>query len=266
MVPLEVLAGMLEYRLHRVADLDRVVAGCASAAQVGVAAVTCRPEHVAVAADQLRGSGVGVSSAVEFHDVPGLPLRADAVIGQAQQLAQAGATDVAIMADAGRAAGSFWSEGATERVGEAGLVGSGRPAGDASSQLGVFAQVVADLVAALEPLGVRVRVHIDDSSMSHEQVSRTAVAAQRAGVWMVQVGTWRQDCAGFAAVQAARDVLDPSVLVKWTNPVRSLPTLLFALGQGVDRFNTEDVPRLLAEARRSAVAGPLTAPVAGLDY
>lgn len=266
-VSVQALAGMLEYRLHRVGEQDLVLAGCGRAKRLGLAAVTCRPEHVAAAAQQLHGSGVGITSAVEFHDEPGRPLRVGTVVGQARQLALAGVSDVAIMADAGRIAGcAGWSAVSAEPIDVRGPAGAGVAAGEASSRLRVFAEVVAELVAALEPWGVRVRVHIDDSAMGEELVARTAVAVQQAGAWMVQVGTWRQDCAGFAAVQAVREVLDRSVLVKWTPPVRSLPTLLFALGQGVDRFNAQDVTRLLAEARRSAMGGPLTVPVAGLDY
>lgn len=262
-LPLNALPRMIEYRLHRVPDRGQVLAGCAQAARLKVAAVSCRPEHVAAAAELLHGSGVGVSSAVEFHDQPGQPLDAQAVIGQAQQLADAGATDVAIMASAGRVCDLDRQAGL---AGSAEAVDANRTTRQASSTLAGFSAVVADLVTALEPMDVRVRVHLDDSSLSHEQVSRAAAAVQQAGAWMVQVGTWRQDGAGFGAVQAAREVLDSSVLLKWTTPVRSLPTLLFAAGHGVDRFNALDVPLLLAEARRSAAAGPLTVPVAGLDY
>jgi deoxyribose-phosphate aldolase len=59
-----------------------------------------------------------------------------------------------------------------------------------------------------------------------------------------------------------RDALGPDVLLKWTQPVRSLETMLLCIAEGVGRFNG-DVRRIMASAQYSARLGPLTVPVPG---
>jgi deoxyribose-phosphate aldolase len=257
---LDALAGLIDYRLHVLTDLDEVLAGAVQARQWGVAAVTCRPEHVAPVAAELAGSDLGVVSAVEFHDAPRLPLRPAALVEEGLRLAEAGATDVGLIADPARAlpveAGRQHAHSPP----------AGAPTGAGAAVLHGFTDLVAALTEGLQPFGTRVRAHIDVTSMTAEQAAHAAQAAHRAGASMVQVGTWRHDFASFPAVQATRRVLGPSVALKWTTPVRSLAMLLFAFGEGVDRFNVDDIGRLLTEARKSAMAGPLLAPVEGLDY
>ena len=62
-----------------------------------------------------------------------------------------------------------------------------------------------------------------------------------------------------------RDALPVAVLLKWTQPVRSVETMLVAMALGVGRFNG-DVPAPLTSTQCSSEFGPLMLPIYGVDF
>ncbi|MGZ4553617.1 MAG: hypothetical protein ACXVXQ_09035 [Mycobacteriaceae bacterium] len=104
------LAARLEHRLHaRDIDDRKLVAGCAFAAESGLGAVLCRPEHVPLAADQLGGSGVQVVTALGFDDASSPLLSPVDLAREANELIGQGATEVALVAAPARFRTPAWT-------------------------------------------------------------------------------------------------------------------------------------------------------------
>lgn len=112
---------------------------------------------------------------------------------------------------------------------------------------------------------VRVRVILDTEELTSQRITMTCAQVVEAGAWMVQGGSWRGPRTGFTQVALMRKALGPDVLLKWTQPVRSLETMLLCVAEGVGRFNG-DVDLLMAAAQRGTELGPLSVPLAGTDY
>jgi len=70
---------------------------------------------------------------------------------------------------------------------------------------------------------------------------------------------------GESYVETIRAALPPEVLVKWTEPIKAVSTMLLCMSLGVDRFNC-DVDQILSDAKRAEWLAPLTIPAKGLDY
>ncbi|WP_457255118.1 hypothetical protein [Pedococcus sp. P5_B7] len=232
------LAAHLDHRLYgQPAVPGATRQGCAKAAQAGFAAVICRPERVAEAARELSGTAVAVVTAVCW-DTPGTThLDTDSMLSQALTLADHGANEVALLAT-------------KERMAPSGAE---------------FERQINALVACMGKRDVRVRVILDTEYLTRHDIATACRQATDAGVWMAQGGSWRGPRTGFTQVEAMRDSLGADVLLKWTQPVRSLQTLLLCIAEGVERFNG-DVDQLMAAARRSAAAGPMIVPLPRTDY
>jgi deoxyribose-phosphate aldolase len=233
------VAAHLDHRLYRLPDVAGATGrGCLDAAQAGFAAVICRPENVGAAARALSGTAVAVATAVCWDTPPTELLDTDGLVGEALALADQGANEVALVAT-------------KVRMG----IGGG----------GEFERQTTALVASMEQRNVRVRVILDTEDLTSPDIVRACRRATDAGVWMVQGGSWRGQRTGFTQVRTMRRALGPDVLLKWTQPVRSLETLLLCVAEGVARFNA-DVGPLMVAARRSAVLGTLNVPLVGTDY
>ena len=211
-------AQRLDHRLHephvQTADLE---AGCRFALENGVAAVTCRPEHVTDVARLLDGSGIGVVTALDVNRPrpPGTP-RHDWT-AEACELAGHGASELAVVATA-----DDLSPGAR----------------------GPFLDGLNRLLTLQDVDRFRVRVHVDAAGVTDEQLAAATRDFGEAGVWMVQVGAWTNQKAAFRSLLLIREALGREVLLKWTTPVPSHQVMLLAIAEGVDRFNG-DVPELL---------------------
>ena len=233
------VAAHLDHRLYQQPDVSGTTGqGCADAARAGFAAVICRPERVASAARALSGTAVAVATAVCWDSPDTEVLDTGSMIGQALVLTDDGVNEVALVATKGRMG-----------------IGGG----------GEFERQTAALVASMGQRDVRVRVVLDTEDLSTPEISNACRRATDAGVWMVQGGSWRGQRTGFTQVRTMRHALGPDVLLKWTQPVRSLETLLLCVAEGVTRFNG-DVGPLMVAARRHAVLGTLNVPLAGTDY
>ena len=232
------VAAHLDHRLYLAPDLPGATErGCLDAAQAGFAAVICRPENVGAAARSLTGTAVAVATAVCWGTPHTEVLDTDGLIGEALLLADEGAHEVALVAT-------------KVRMGVGG---------------GEFERQTTSLVASMEQRDVRVRVILDTEDLTSQDIVSACRRASDAGVWMVQGGSWRGQRTGFTQVRTMRHALGPDVLLKWTQPVRSLETLLLCVAEGVARFNA-DVGPLMVAARRSAILGTLNVPLAGTDY
>jgi deoxyribose-phosphate aldolase len=233
------LAARLERRLYSPDITESAVHdGCVAARRQGIAAVITRPEHLEVAAAALAGSDVGLVTALSWHGRDEMPLQVDDVVAEAEALARRGADHLAYVVTAARL----------------------EP--DGGQQV---AQHVRRLVDAVGPTGVKVRAIVGTEGLTEVQIRRTCQDLAAAGVWMVQGGSWRARRTGLSHVETIRAALPPEVLVKWTEPVKAVSTMLLCLSLGVDRFNC-DVDQVLGDARRAEWLSPLTIPVAGVDY
>lgn len=124
---------------------------------------------------------------------------------------------------------------------------------------------VAQLVERTAGQGARVRAILATDDLTDDEIGRACHGLAAAGTWMVQGGSWRARRTGLSQLELMRAELPSRVLLKWTDPVKNIGTLLLALSMGVDRFNC-DVDQMLADARRSEWLAPLTIPAAGIDY
>jgi deoxyribose-phosphate aldolase len=212
--------------------------GCRGAIRQGVAGVLVRPDQLEVASAAVEGSGVAVVSALSWYGRDTDRLDGDAMQTEAESLVRHGANQVAYVITKARL---------EHRAGRE------------------VVDQVRRLVETVTPMGARVRTLIATEELTDEEIRRTCREVAAAGVWMVQGGSWRGRRTGLSQVEVIRASVPAGVLVKWTEPIRSLSTVLLCMSMGVDRFNC-DVDQILADAKRAEWLTPLTIPVAGIDY
>lgn len=239
------LAKRLDLRLHlpSIGD-DALREGCNLAAYRGLAAVTCRPEHVSTAARDLDGSNVAVTTGLGFYESPASSVDGQQLAGEARTLAERGATELAVVANAERLHVHADSERSSDR----------------------FFDAVARLSSLQGEAGFRLRVHLEPAGLTPGQAAAACAQFAQLGVWMVQAGTWAGSRASYRFLAPMRAALGARPLLKWTTPVTSHHVMLMAMGVGVDRFNTDDPTTLLRAAERQAQSAPLLVPLPGLDY
>ena len=233
------VSGVLEHRLHLPSiDLHALRAGCAYAIEHGLAAVTCRPEHVPEAATILADTGVGLVAGLDFEHRHSGGVNEHAWAEEVRKLSDGGASELAVIANA-------------ERL--------------SPESQGSLVAALERLVSLEEQCGFRLRVHLDPTGLSDSAIVAACELFAACGVWMVQGGTWLGERAGFRHVTLMRDALGSGPLLKWTHPVPSLHVLLLALAEGVDRFNA-DIADILRNARWQQRLTPITVPLPGIDY
>lgn len=233
------LAASLDSRLYdeRLSERD-IAVGCAKACHWGLASVIVRPEHLPAATSVLAGSKVGIATALGWNEDDSEPTHPMAMLDEAHALAAAGATELGVVASSRRLAADHGA---------------------------LFRETLDGLVTAMTPLGVRLRLIADTESLTYAQVRDACIGATDAYVWMVQGGSWRGRRAGLTEIQLMRSALPSDVLLKWTEPVRRVETMLLCIALGIDRFNA-DVDELMQSAIRSEWHGPLTIPQPGVDF
>ena len=233
------LASTLDSRLYDEQLSERNVAiGCDRARHWGLASVIVRPEHVRCAAAELHGSTVGLTTVVGWNADDSEPTLLEETLDEASRLVAEGATELGLVATAGRL-----------RL-------------DGGAQ---FTQTLTGLVDAMTPSGVRVRLITDTESLTSSELRDACDLAAEAYVWMAQGGSWRGRRADLTEIQLMRTSLPMDVLLKWTEPVRRLETMLVCIALGIDRFNG-DVEDLMQTATRAQWLGPLVIPQAGVDF
>lgn len=234
----ESLAASLEHRLHG-PEVDRggLRRGCDYAAEAGLAAVLCRPEHVTTAARRLTGTGTAAVTALAFHDTTRQQDPAD-LADEALELLSMGASEVALIV---------------------------APGLDGVGCLHLINEQVQAVVEVVTQQHRKVRALLNTTDASKEQIQACTRLVGTAGAELVQGGSFRGDRATFSHLEAMRHALPDEVLLKWTQPVRSVEMMLVCMALGVNRFNG-DIPALLAAAKRSSQLGPLLLPVYGVDF
>lgn len=233
------LAGRLDKALYSTdMSMAAVQDGCREAIRQGVAGVLVRPDQLPVASAAVEDCGVGVVAALSWYERDTDRLDGDAMQAQAEGLVRDGATEVAYVITKARL---------EHRAGRE------------------VVDQVRRLVETVTPLGARVRTLIATEELTDEEIRRTCREVAAAGVWMVQGGSWRGKRTGLSQIEVIRASVPAEVLVKWTEPIRSLSTVLLCMSMGVDRFNC-DVDQILGDAKRAEWLAPLTIPVAGVDY
>jgi deoxyribose-phosphate aldolase len=144
----------LEHRLYCLPPTpDAAERGCADAARDGFAAVICRPERVAEAAQHLAGTGIPVVTAVGWDVDDSVALDSTTMLAEAVALAAQGANEIALVASLAR------------------LEGAGT----------AFARQTATLVEAMATRDVRVRVILDTEQLGAEQITLACRRARDAG-------------------------------------------------------------------------------------
>jgi deoxyribose-phosphate aldolase len=238
-ITVEQLAARLEKRLYarELSDAD-LRAECAGAVRQGLAAVITLPERLDTASEALAGSGLDLATAVSWHGRDTDRLSTKAVRSEAEALLERGATDLAY------------------------LVTRARVEHDGGREV---AEHVGQLVEVTAPHGAKVRTILATEQLSCEVIERICRDAAEAGVSMVQGGSWRGARAGLSHIERMRGALPADVLVKWTEPVKALHTMLLCISLGIGRFNC-DVDQILRDAADAASLGPLTIPAAGIDF
>ena len=231
------VAGMIEHRLHGPQITERALAeGCKYAVQAGLAAVLCRPEQVPEAVRFTSGA-VKVVTALGYHD-PAVPLLRPAdLVAQANRLAEQGADEVSIL---------------------------GAPGSVPEASIDLLADQVGCVHGEVGP-DVGVRVLLDCDGLDDDEVARACRSVAKSGASVVHAGSIRGDRTSFTRLEGMRSALPDGVLLKWTQPVKSLAALLVCVGLGVDRFNG-DPSQLIISAKRAGGLGPITVPLAGLDF
>lgn len=234
----ESLAAALEHRLHT-PDIDHgaLQQGCDYAADAGLATVLCRPEHIATAARHLTGTGTAAVTALAFHDSDPQPHDPGALATETMQLLSAGAAEVALIIAPGRE----------------------------NACLHMIGEQLDAVIGTATPHGGKVRVLIDTSEATKDEMTACTAMVGTSGAALVQGGSFRGDRATFSQIEAMRSTLPFPVLLKWTQPIRSVEMMLVCMALGVNRFNG-DIPTLLAEARRSSQYAPLMLPIHGVDF
>lgn len=232
------LAAALEHRLHT-PDIDQgaLQRGCDYAAEAGLATVLCRPDHIAIAARQLTDTGTAAVTALAFHDSAPQPHDPGELAAETLELLSAGASEVALIIAPGRE----------------------------SACLHMIGEQLDAVVGTATPQGRKVRVLIDTTDATKDQMIACTVLVGTSGVALVQGGSFRGDRATFSQIETMRGTLPSPVLLKWTQPVRSVEMMLVCMALGVNRFNG-DIPTLLAEAKRSSQSAPLMLPIYGVDF
>jgi deoxyribose-phosphate aldolase len=232
------LAAALEHRLHT-PDIDHgaLKRGCDYAAEVGIAAVLCRPEHITTAARLLTDTGTAAVTALAFHDSTPQPHDPAELAAETLQLLSAGASEVALIIAPGRE----------------------------SACLHMIGDQLDAVVGTAGPQGGKVRVLIDTTDATKDQMTACTALVGTSGAALVQGGSFHGDRATFSQVETMRRTLPSPVLLKWTQPVRSVEMMLVCMALGVNRFNG-DIPTLLSDAKRSSQNAPLLLPIYGVDF
>ena len=230
------LARHVEVSLHAPGlTQEQVRARCEVAGAWGCAAALCSPDHVADVAEALRGSGVPIGTAVNFHD-SALTGSLDAFREEAQRLVDLGATDLGLV-----------------------ISGESRQNWDSA-----WDQRIGVLQTATQSVGGLARVLVSTENLDDEGLAEICRRCVEAGAGMIQGGTWLDgDRLPLRQVRVMRECLPAGVWLKWTASVRGLSTLLLALAEGADRCNVTDVSALFREARRWSQQAPIEIPATG---
>lgn len=200
---------------------EDVIAGCALARQYNTASVCVKPCHVRLAAEQLQGSEVKVTTVIGFpHGSNVTAIK----VAEAQQAMDDGAVELDMVLNIGEL-----------RSGHADYVR-------------------ADIQAVCEAAharGAKVKVILENAYLTDEQKVLACQLADRAGVDWVKTSTgFAPSGATLADVRLMRASVSPRVQVKAAGGVRTLDALLDMIDAGITRCGATATAAILDEFKR----------------
>lgn len=216
------LAKVIDHSLLK-PELTRedVITGCALARRYDTASVCVKPCHVTLAAEQLKGSNVKVTTVIGFpHGSNVTAIK----VAEAQQAMDDGAVELDMVLNIGEL-----------RSGQAG-------------------SVRADIQAVCEAAharGVKVKVILENAYLTDEQKVLACHLAEEAGADWVKTSTgFAPSGATLEDIRLMRASVGPHVQVKAAGGVRTLSALLDVIDAGATRCGATATAAILDEFKR----------------
>jgi deoxyribose-phosphate aldolase len=206
------LAGHIDHTLlDSTATEEQIKRLCAEAKEYGFCAVSVNPRWVALAADELHGSGVKVGGVVS------LPLGADSTkikVAQAREAIFEGADEIDMVADL------------------AAIIEGDSPY--LSTQLGAVLKVCRSMRPA-----VLLKVIIESAALTGEQIVFACELADKCGVDFVKTSTGMNPAGGATAgdVKLMKESA-PNCRIKAAGGIRTVKHVLDMLEAGAERIGT----------------------------
>lgn len=215
----EGLASMLEHSvLAPSAGKKDIVEGCALARRLGAGVMMVQPFWLGLVVSELAGSDVIPASVLAFPHGASLP---SAKAYEAERLAQAGAREIDMVMNV-----------------------SAVKSGDCDAA----ERDIAGVVAAAAGHGAKVKVILETSLLTDEEIVASCRISERAGAAFVKTST------GFASggattehVALMRRSVDASVGVKASGGIRTLAAALAMIRYGASRIGTSSTEKILSE-------------------
>ncbi len=225
-ISLDEIARTIDHSLLRPELTDaEIEEGCKIARDYRVISVCCRPANLPIAVEELRGSGVKVTTTAGFpHGVT----TTAAKVAEARDVVVAGAVEVDMVLHIGRL-----------RSGE-------------------HDYVERDIRAVAEAVhggGALLKVILENAYLSDEQKVVGCRLAEAAGADFVKTSTgYASSGATIPDLVLMRKTVSPRVQVKAAGGVSTLDAVLAVIATGTSRIGTRSTRAILDEARRRADA------------
>jgi len=232
------LAKMIDHSLLHPTMTDADIRqGCELARQYDVATACVKPYSIPLAGEVLAGSNVGVCAVIGFpHGNSTTPIK----VREAEAAAQAGATEIDMVINIGKALGGDWGYVADE------------------------IQALNDVVTAQH---VILKVIFENDYLAEAAIVKLCEICSRVGVAFVKTSTgygFVKQTNGMYAYQGAtvehlklmRQHCAPNVQIKAAGGVRTLDDLLMVRALGVTRIGATATAAILDEAKRRGLDAP----------
>jgi deoxyribose-phosphate aldolase len=201
---------------------------------MGVAKLLCHPVFVRTAAEAMAGTSTGIATPVGLDCAQG-PARTPAAAAlEARRLVGEGATMI----------GLVWHASHPNTL--------------------TLRSAIRATVEALAPTGATVRVALDTTAMTAQEIATTVQEALDAGADSLSAGAW---CTGRARLIDALRVKQaaPGRTVGWAANLRDLDAVLVARSEGIDVVRGA-ADLIIRQALQRAYDGPIPLPWPGRDY
>jgi deoxyribose-phosphate aldolase len=219
-VTYEQLAGTIDHSLLKpMLALDEVVAGCKLAAEYRVVSVCVRPADVALACDELEGTGVAVGTVVSFpHGDSVTAIK----VAEAEKALEDGAAELDMVLNIG-----WLLSGRTD-------------------------DVQADIAAIVDVSGdALVKVIFENAYLTDEQKITACRLTEAAGADYVKTSTgYAPTGATIEDLRLMRENVGPGMKLKAAHGVRTLDALLAVIEAGASRCGATATATMLDDYRQ----------------
>ncbi|MBE2212284.1 MAG: deoxyribose-phosphate aldolase [Opitutaceae bacterium] len=224
--------------LHPTMTDEQMRAGLAVARRCGCATACVKPYSVPLAAEMLAGSGVGVCAVAGFPHGNSHP---DLIADEAARAIDEGATEIDMVAHAGKVLGGDWTW---------------------------VADAIRTVDEACTSRGAILKVIFENDYLQDAHIIRLCELCTEIGVAFVKTSTgygfvkqtsgdYNYQGATDAHLRLMRQHSGPRVQIKAAGGVRTLDDLLRVRGLGVTRIGATATEAILAEAVRRGFPGPV---------